>query len=190
MVPTTTSGAAAAQTCRTLTVPVATYTPWNMRGPSIGAEGELLGLQGGYIPFAKTKAERESTGDPRPALLEKYRDFADYQQQLMAAAGEATRRSLICWPEDLPSHQSRRAKSIVHCLNHTKTLTANAADPRSIVPSVRSHICNHRPYSAFRQLRVCLVELDTPYNLKLPSPQIPTVRKSTHARSSRFPPST
>ncbi len=62
-------------------VPVATYTSWNTRGRSVGAENEMLGLQGGYIPFVKTKADREKLGDPRPALLERYRDFADFQTQ-------------------------------------------------------------------------------------------------------------
>lgn len=85
----------------TLTVPVATYTPWNMRNATAGAEGELLGLQGSYIPFAKTKADRDSTGDPRPALLERYRNFDDYQKQLMTAAEKlvADRYMLA---EDLP----------------------------------------------------------------------------------------
>ena len=62
-------------------VPVATYTSWNTRSRSIGAENEMLGLQGGYIPFVKTKADREKLGDPRPALLERYRNFEDFQTQ-------------------------------------------------------------------------------------------------------------
>ena len=66
-------------------VPVATYTSWNTRNRSVGAEGEMLGLQGGYIPFAKTKADREKLGDPRPALLERYRDFDDFRAQYRAA---------------------------------------------------------------------------------------------------------
>lgn len=45
----------------------------------------MLGLQGGYIPFAKTKADREKLGDPRPALLERYRDFDDFSAQYRAA---------------------------------------------------------------------------------------------------------
>lgn len=65
-------------------VPVATYTSWNTRNRTVGAEGEMLGLQGGYIPFAKTKAEREKLGDPRPALLERYRDFEDFRTQYRA----------------------------------------------------------------------------------------------------------
>jgi hypothetical protein len=66
-------------------VPIATYTSWNTRSRSIGAEGEMLGLQGGYIPFAKTKADREKLGDPRPALLERYRNFDDFRAQYRAA---------------------------------------------------------------------------------------------------------
>jgi len=66
-------------------VPVATYTSWNLRSQSVGAENELLGLSGGYIPFVKTKADREQLGDPRPALRERYRDFADFRSQYRAA---------------------------------------------------------------------------------------------------------
>jgi hypothetical protein len=80
---------------------VATYTSWNLRDESIGAKDELLGLQGGYIPFAKTKADRERTGDPRPALLERYRDFADYQAQSLAAARKLVRERYLL-EEDLP----------------------------------------------------------------------------------------
>ena len=46
----------------------------------------MLGLQGGYIPFVKTKADREKLGDPRPALLERYRDFDDFRTQYRKAA--------------------------------------------------------------------------------------------------------
>jgi hypothetical protein len=84
-----------------ISVPVATYTSWNLRDESIGAKGELLGLQGGYIPLARTKAEREEAGDPRRALLERYRDYADYEMQYMNAANQLlAQRYLLA--EDLP----------------------------------------------------------------------------------------
>jgi hypothetical protein len=67
-------------------VPIATYTSWNLRHRSIGAENELLGLTGGYVPLAKTASQRQAAGDPRPALLERYRSFDDYRDKLMAAA--------------------------------------------------------------------------------------------------------
>ena len=84
-----------------ITVPVATYTSWNLRDESIGAGGELRGLQGSYLPFARTKAEREKASDPRPALLERYRDYADYEMQYLAAAQKlVAQRHLLS--EDLP----------------------------------------------------------------------------------------
>lgn len=59
-------------------VPLGTYTGWNLRNANIGAENEILRLSGSYIPFEKTKQKRLETGDPRPALFERYRDYADY----------------------------------------------------------------------------------------------------------------
>ena len=69
-----------------LAVPVATYTSWNLRNPAIGAEDELLGLAGGYIPFPATEAERAAAGDPRPDLTSRYDGFDEYLAQYMAAA--------------------------------------------------------------------------------------------------------
>jgi hypothetical protein len=82
-------------------VPVATYASWNLRHASVGAEGELLSLQGGYIPFPRTKEDRAATMDTRLALLERYRNFADYQQQYMAAAEELVAARYLL-EEDLP----------------------------------------------------------------------------------------
>jgi hypothetical protein len=84
-----------------ISVPVATHTGWNLRSRKSGAEGELLGLMGSYLPFARTKAEREAVGDPRPALLERYRDFDDYFAQYKAAAEKMiSARYLLA--EDVP----------------------------------------------------------------------------------------
>ena len=47
-------------------VPLATYTGWNFRNPSIGQPGELLPLTGSYIPFPVTKGAREEARDPLP----------------------------------------------------------------------------------------------------------------------------
>lgn len=88
-----------------IAVPVATYASWNLRDASIGAKGELLGVQGSYIPFAKTKAARESTGDPRSSLLERYRDFNDYQRQFLSAAEKLVAQRYLL-PEDLPRLKS------------------------------------------------------------------------------------
>ena len=66
-------------------VPVATYTGWNLRHPSIGAPTELLDLNGSRIPFPLTASERNGTDDPREAVTERYDGFADYKAQYLAA---------------------------------------------------------------------------------------------------------
>ena len=84
-----------------LAAPLATYTSWNLRHRSIGAENELLVLTGGYVPLVKTAAERLASGDPREAILERYRDFDDYRQRYMAAARKLVEERYLL-EEDLP----------------------------------------------------------------------------------------
>lgn len=69
-----------------VSVPLATYTGWNLRHPMIGAEHELLRLTGSYIPFPATTAQRVATGDPRRSVAERYSSFADYLDRYQAAA--------------------------------------------------------------------------------------------------------
>lgn len=66
-------------------VPLATYTGWNLRKKEVGAEGQLASLLGSYIPFPRTKAEREKTGDPRVSIEECYADFQNYQKRYAEA---------------------------------------------------------------------------------------------------------
>jgi len=66
-------------------VPIATYTGWNMRPRGL-AEGELAGLLGSFIPFARTKTQRRITGDPRPAIAGRYKNRDDYVRQFSRAA--------------------------------------------------------------------------------------------------------
>jgi len=67
-------------------VPLATYTGWNLRAKEIGAPDELFSMQGSWIPFAKTKQEREKTGDPRLSIAERYAGRSEYLAKFEAAA--------------------------------------------------------------------------------------------------------
>ena len=67
-------------------VPTSTAMGWSVRSDEGGGKGELCYLDGALIPFAKTKAEREASKDPRPSLAERYRDNADYSERVKAAA--------------------------------------------------------------------------------------------------------
>lgn len=93
-----------------VSVPLATYTSWNLRDRTIGAEQELLSLAGGYVPLAKTAAERQAAGDPRAALLERYRDFDDYRRQYISAARELIDQRYVL-PEDLPRLEAAADKN-------------------------------------------------------------------------------
>ena len=68
-----------------LQVPLATHAGWNLRAKGF-IEDELCYLNGQYIPFAKTKEEREKTSDPRLSIEERYKDQADYVQRVSHAA--------------------------------------------------------------------------------------------------------
>jgi alpha/beta hydrolase family protein len=61
-----------------LRVPLATFTGWNPRHPDQGAPGDLMAMMGSTLPFARTAAERARTGDPRPAIEERYTGRDDY----------------------------------------------------------------------------------------------------------------
>jgi hypothetical protein len=67
-------------------VPLATYTGWNLRTPEMGAPDELSSMQGSFIPFPKTKAERAEKGDPRPSIEERYASRQQYLDKIEAAA--------------------------------------------------------------------------------------------------------
>jgi len=67
-------------------VPLATYTGWNLRSAGIGAPDELYSMVGSYIPFARTKAERVKTGDPRLSVEERYASKQAYLDRVRAAA--------------------------------------------------------------------------------------------------------
>ena len=73
-----------------LTVPVATYTGWNLRDESIGNPGLFIGITGGLagwtLPLPATQAERESSGDPRASIEERYASRDDYLEQVTSAA--------------------------------------------------------------------------------------------------------
>ena len=69
-----------------VSVPLATHTGWNLRHPDVGGADQLMYFAGATLPFAKTRAEREQTGDPRPSIAERYRSRDDYLARVRDAA--------------------------------------------------------------------------------------------------------
>jgi hypothetical protein len=67
-----------------LKVPLGTYLGWNEKSAGYGAGGGC-GFIGGFIPFARTRAERLATHDPRPSLEERYGDYAGFVARVRVA---------------------------------------------------------------------------------------------------------
>jgi hypothetical protein len=61
-----------------LTVPLATYTGWNLRHPRQGAPEQSWRTHGATIPFAPTPSARQRCGDRRPSIAERYASKEQY----------------------------------------------------------------------------------------------------------------
>lgn len=74
--------------------PLGTNVGWNVRAEGFRAP-HLCGLNGSYIPFATTRAEREASGDPRPSLEERYGDHRGYVEAVRTATRELIRAGFL-----------------------------------------------------------------------------------------------
>jgi hypothetical protein len=68
--------------------PLGTYAGWNVIASGFD-KGRICLLNGSFIPFAKTKAERTASGDPRRSLEERYGNHSGYVDIVKAAAEKA-----------------------------------------------------------------------------------------------------
>jgi hypothetical protein len=69
-------------------VPLGTYLGWNVTMAGFD-KGKICALNGGYLPFAKSRAERTASGDPRLSLEERYGTHKAYVDAVKAAAEKA-----------------------------------------------------------------------------------------------------
>ena len=67
-------------------MPLASHTGWNPRQAESGGEGQVLDMLGSSVPLARTRAQRERTGDPRPSIEERYADRDEYCRLVRRAA--------------------------------------------------------------------------------------------------------
>ncbi len=74
--------------------PLGTYLGWNVTASGFN-KGRICGLAGGYVPFAKTKADRVASNDPRPSLEERYKNHDAYVAAVKAAADKAVSQRML-----------------------------------------------------------------------------------------------
>jgi len=90
-------------------VPLATLAGWNVYRDN---PDELADRDGSLIPFARTRAERETHGDPRRSLEERYRSLADYVAQVSAYADRLVAEHLLL-PADARAYvEAARAETV------------------------------------------------------------------------------
>ncbi|MEO7271721.1 MAG: alpha/beta hydrolase domain-containing protein, partial [Vicinamibacterales bacterium] len=97
-------------------VPLGTYTGWNPIGSGV-LKGRERSLAGGYIPFAKTKAERMASGDPRLSIEERYPSLEVYVDAATRAAAELVAARLL-----LPDDATRLLKQVVDDMTKSQLL--------------------------------------------------------------------
>ena len=80
-----------------LDAPLGTYLGWNITagGARPFHKDKICMYAGGMIPFAKTKAERIASGDPRLSLEERYADHGGYVAAVRKAAANAVAQSFL-----------------------------------------------------------------------------------------------
>ncbi len=65
--------------------PIGSYMAWNVGRKDRFEDGFCI-FQGAFIPFARTKEERERAGDPRPSVEERYPTKEAYVAAVRKAA--------------------------------------------------------------------------------------------------------
>jgi alpha/beta hydrolase family protein len=83
-----------------LLAPLATYTPWSLRGGAANP-GELVDFYGTFIPFSRDAAERERRRDPRASVTERYGDHPRYIELVRRRADMLLRAGFLL-DEDVP----------------------------------------------------------------------------------------
>ena len=78
-----------------IAVPLASYAPWNLRDPSIGAPEQRVSFEASYLPFLKTAADRQKSGDPRKSIAERYTSREDYLARYGRALDELVKQRWI-----------------------------------------------------------------------------------------------
>lgn len=76
-------------------VPLASNTGWNLRSRAIGGSDEMLSFTGSWIPFSRTRVERENRKDPRQSIEERYPSKRVYLEKITEAIQDLVREGFV-----------------------------------------------------------------------------------------------
>jgi len=103
-------------------VPLGTYTGWNP-GADGFYKGQIRMNMGAFIPFARTKADRLASGDPRLSLEERYGTHENYVAKVRVAAERLVRGRYLLQDDADRLISEAQASSV---LKEKQTTTASA----------------------------------------------------------------
>ncbi|MBT5240423.1 MAG: hypothetical protein HOH20_14400 [Rhodospirillaceae bacterium] len=101
-----------------ISVPLGAHTGWNPQNAETGAPNRLSRWFGSFIPFARTVTERNATGDPRPAITERYISKDDYVTAYAEATLELANQEMILGLDINPMIE-RASRLYEQILSHT-----------------------------------------------------------------------
>jgi hypothetical protein len=107
-------------------VPLATTTGWNFRREAVGNPSDIYITLGSYIPFAASRAARETVGDSRLSIEERYQSLDDYLRRIRSAAMDLIRGRYML-EEDLDGVLARAKE---HWSFATRDQSSASADRR------------------------------------------------------------
>ncbi|MCZ6693362.1 MAG: alpha/beta hydrolase domain-containing protein [Bacteroidetes bacterium] len=78
-----------------IVVPLATYTPWNLRTGLPGNQMELTDFRGTFIPFPKNEIQKQNFSDSRPAVNQLYGSKSEYLQKVKSATESLIQQGFV-----------------------------------------------------------------------------------------------
>ena len=111
-------------------MPLGTYTGWNPIASGI-FKGQEQNLAGGYLPFAKTKAERVTKGDPRRSIEERYPNLWGYFYDAMQVANKLVADRYL-----LPEDAQRQINQLLNDMLATGLLPKRGQFAHGLEPKV------------------------------------------------------
>ncbi len=166
-------------------VPVATYTSWRLRKADGPAANQLYSLSGSYIPFPTTKNDRETSGDPRQSVEERYGTLDRYLKQLEAQCRKYELAGYML-PEDTQRTLSIQRKRVEPLFKAIATELAPGPNPPQTPEEKRAHQRKVGPKSKLKTLasRPLAREVAAASKLAGPTPGLPRSRVDRPGRLS------
>ena len=120
-----------------LQAPLGTYTGWNVTESGFN-KGQYCSLNGGYVPFAATRAARLAVNDPRLSLAERYGNRRGYLCAVQHAANGSRQPAACSCRTDAVTAGSAGSARALTCQQITGAAAARAYRRSNFVTQVNS----------------------------------------------------